>query len=151
MRAPRCCVWILFVFNFFPAVRKVNFCICKRPGIADNNVGLFLQHFFYHIYCRRFPRVTGIGLKGEPEDDNSFFRYGVEHSLDHCPYKTGHLVIVNPNDIFPVMRHFRKAVMFAQVHEVENVFFKARSAEPYACAQEFVAYAAVFSNSKRDL
>ncbi len=134
--------------SFF--MRQIGLGIGKRLGIGNDHFGMLRQQFSCDVDGRAFARVAGVGFEGKPQDADFFPGQRVEHGSQDIGDEPVLLVFIDFDDAFPVGGHFRQTVKTAQVHQVEDVFLEAGSAEADARLEKFGADAAVRAHGVRD-
>lgn len=120
-------------------------------GVGDGDAGVFLVEETADAPGGGFARVAGVGLEGKAKDGDFLVGEGVEEGLKQARDDALLLVFVHVDDAHPVLGLGSESEGFAEVDEVEDVFFEATSAKAGSGFEEFCADAAVGSDDAGDL
>mmetsp|Transcript_11433 Transcript_11433/g.21942 ORF Transcript_11433/g.21942 Transcript_11433/m.21942 type:complete len:368 (-) Transcript_11433:36-1139(-) len=92
-----------------------------------------------HVDGGSLTGISSVLLEGESEESNLLSGDGVEHRLDHLPGKAVLLVVVDLDNLVPVLSDLLEAEALAEVHEVQDILLEARSAETDRSVEEPLA------------
>lgn len=82
--------------------------------------------------------ISGIRLECEPQQSDFLVGNCIKHGTEHIPYKSAGLKIIHPDDLFPILCYFGKAVIFTKIDQIENVFLKQEPPNPMLAFRNFV-------------
>eukprot|EP00760_Papus_ankaliazontas_P012579 PhM_4_TR15406/c0_g1_i1/m.8621 len=119
--------------------------------VVDVEVRALLQQGVAHEDGRGLARVAGVLLERKAEDGDGLAGDGVKHRLHDLLGEAAALVVVDVDNLVPVVRHFGQIEALAQIHQVEDIFLETRPAEADRCLQELGAQAAVVANGAAHL
>ena len=105
-------------------------------GVVDGDVSALVHQHLRDVDGGGLPGVAGVLLEGEPEDADLLAGDGVEEALDDPAGEAGPLVVVEEDDLGPVVGHLGQVEALADVDQVEDVLLEARATKADACLQE---------------
>uniref|UniRef100_A0A8R7U5F2 Uncharacterized protein n=1 Tax=Triticum urartu TaxID=4572 RepID=A0A8R7U5F2_TRIUA len=120
--------------------------LLRHLRVVDADDGLVPEQAPAHVDGRRLARVARVLLEGEPQHGHLLPRDGVEHGGDDAVDEAALLVVVDADDLPPVLCHLGEAVALADVDEVEDVLLEAGAAEADAGGEEARADARVLAD-----
>ena len=111
--------------------------IFGNARVVDDQPSSFFEKISADVDSGGFSGVVGILLEGKPQHADLLVRHRMKHGANDPSRESFFLVVVHPDDLFPVCRDFGETKVFAQVNQVEDIFLKTGAAEPDRCFQEF--------------
>ncbi|KAH0468099.1 hypothetical protein IEQ34_003132 [Dendrobium chrysotoxum] len=87
----------------------LNLILCHL-GIIDADRCLIAKQTFADIYGGSLPRITCVFLERKTEHSNFFSRNSVKHGGDHPVHKSALLIVIDLDDLLPVIGNLRKTI-----------------------------------------
>ncbi|KAG5461485.1 MAG: hypothetical protein BJ554DRAFT_6314 [Olpidium bornovanus] len=99
-------------------------------GIVDHNLSALLDERLADLDGGRLPGVPGVLLEGEAQHGDALGGDRREQAVDDAAHEAGLLVLVQQDDLVPVVGDLAQVELLGEVHEVEDVLLEARASEP---------------------
>mmetsp|Transcript_18080 Transcript_18080/g.33015 ORF Transcript_18080/g.33015 Transcript_18080/m.33015 type:complete len:264 (-) Transcript_18080:732-1523(-) len=120
-------------------------------GVIDTAMRSIIHEAFAHVDGGGFARVSRVLLEGEAIDGELLPRDRVEHGRDDALNEALLLVVVDVDDLIPVVGDVLQTKRFAHVAEVQDVLLETGSTESDGRVEEFRSNTAVRADGARNL
>uniref|UniRef100_J3LDJ5 Uncharacterized protein n=1 Tax=Oryza brachyantha TaxID=4533 RepID=J3LDJ5_ORYBR len=104
--------------------------------VIDADLSLVTQQAMAHINGRCLPGVTGVLLERKAKDGDLLAGDSVEHGGHDTVDKPALLVVIDLDDLLPVVGHFREAIALADVHKIQDVLLETGATKANTSVQE---------------
>ena len=104
-----------------------------------------------HRDGRGLPGIVGVLLEGKAKHRQALARNGIKERSDDAGDEAALLPVVEPDDMFPVVRDLGDAEKSAEINQIENVLLKTGSTKAHRRLEEFRTDAGVGADRTRDL
>lgn len=120
-------------------------------GIVHDDSGLLVEEVLGDVGGSGLTGVTSVLLEGEAEHADLLAVDGIEHGVDDVLSEAALLVVVDLDDVEPVLGDLVEAVVLAEVDEVEHILLEAGATEADGGGEELAAETRVRTDSAGDL
>mmetsp|Transcript_6098 Transcript_6098/g.12086 ORF Transcript_6098/g.12086 Transcript_6098/m.12086 type:complete len:431 (+) Transcript_6098:517-1809(+) len=97
--------------------------------IVNRDLRTFSKEMLGHVHGSGFAGISSVLLKGESHEGDLLARNGVEHRLNHLCSKAMLLVVIDLDNLIPILRNLFETEALAQVDKVKNVLLEARTSK----------------------
>mmetsp|Transcript_24271 Transcript_24271/g.47390 ORF Transcript_24271/g.47390 Transcript_24271/m.47390 type:complete len:420 (-) Transcript_24271:49-1308(-) len=115
--------------------------------VVDGDLGALSKKVLGDVHGGGLTSISSILFEGESKEGDLLTRDGVEHGLDHLPGEAVLLVVVDLDNLVPVLRDLLKTEALAEVHKVQDILLEARSTEADGGVKEALANTLILTDS----